>query len=579
MSAALAPAQPAARPRTPRSLSGFGPWLAFGLVLAFLLVFLLVPIGTVIYTAFVNETGALTLGHFGTFFSTSVFRESFFNSLIVALASVFFASLIAIPLAYLTVRFEFRGALLIQTLGVLPLIMPPFVGAVALQLIFGRNGSVNLLLNEHFGFTIPIMDGLVGVTFVESIHYFPFILLNLVAAMRNIDGAMEESALNLGAKGWSLFRRVIFPLAMPGFLAGAALVFVKVFDDLGTPLVMGVTNMLAPQAYLRITSVGIDDPLGYVISVIMIAFSILALWMAARVMKGKDYATLQKGGNSLQKRRLGAWESVLAYGWIVFILLVTLAPHIGILLMSFSKVWSFSVLPDAYTLDHYATIFNDSSRMIGNTLLYCLTAAGLDVIIGTAIAYLILRTQLPARQWLDYLASAALAIPGLVLAIGYLRLFKGINVPFTDTPIVTTWVLIMLAYAVRRLPYALRSCMAALQQVHISLEEAAQSVGASRASTIKRIMVPLMMGGILAGFVTSFITAAVELSATILLTSAQSQAPMSYGIYLYMQSISGRGPGAALGVLAVVVVGLGTYLSHRFVEQSRATVQAQPASH
>ena len=579
MSAALAPAQPAARPRTPRSLSGFGPWLAFGLVLAFLLVFLLVPIGTVIYTAFVNETGALTLGHFGTFFSTSVFRESFFNSLIVALASVFFASLIAIPLAYLTVRFEFRGALLIQTLGVLPLIMPPFVGAVALQLIFGRNGSVNLLLGEHFGFTIPIMDGLVGVTFVESIHYFPFILLNLVAAMRNIDGAMEESALNLGAKGWSLFRRVIFPLAMPGFLAGAALVFVKVFDDLGTPLVMGVTNMLAPQAYLRITSVGIDDPLGYVISVIMIAFSILALWMAARVMKGKDYATLQKGGNSLQKRRLGAWESVLAYGWIVFILLVTLAPHIGILLMSFSKVWSFSVLPDAYTLEHYATIFNDSSRMIVNTLLYCLTAAGLDVIIGTAIAYLILRTQLPARQWLDYLASAALAIPGLVLAIGYLRLFKGINVPFTDTPIVTTWVLIMLAYAVRRLPYALRSCMAALQQVHISLEEAAQSVGASRASTIKRIMVPLMMGGILAGFVTSFITAAVELSATILLTSAQSQAPMSYGIYLYMQSISGRGPGAALGVLAVVVVGLGTYFSHRFVEKSRATVQAQPASH
>lgn len=579
MSAALAPAQPAARPRTPHSLSGFGPWLAFGLVLAFLLVFLLVPIGTVIYTAFVNETGALTLGHFGTFFSTSVFRESFFNSLIVALASVFFASLIAIPLAYLTVRFEFRGALLIQTLGVLPLIMPPFVGAVALQLIFGRNGSVNLLLNEHFGFTIPIMDGLVGVTFVESIHYFPFILLNLVAAMRNIDGAMEESALNLGAKGWSLFRRVIFPLAMPGFLAGAALVFVKVFDDLGTPLVMGVTNMLAPQAYLRITSVGIDDPLGYVISVIMIAFSILALWMAARVMKGKDYATLQKGGNSLQKRHLGTWESVLAYGWIIFILLVTLAPHIGILLMSFSKVWSFSVLPDAYTLEHYATIFNDSSRMIGNTLLYCLTAAGLDVIIGTAIAYLILRTQLPARQWLDYLASAALAIPGLVLAIGYLRLFKGINVPFTDTPIVTTWVLIMLAYAVRRLPYALRSCMAALQQVHISLEEAAQSVGASRASTIKRIMVPLMMGGILAGFVTSFITAAVELSATILLTSAQSQAPMSYGIYLYMQSISGRGPGAALGVLAVVVVGLGTYFSHRFVEQSRATLQAQPASH
>jgi len=553
--------------------AGPGPWIAFGLILAFLLVFLIVPVGTVIYTAFVNETGALTTGHFANFFSQGVFRESFFNSLTVSLASVFFASVIAVPLAYLTVRFEFRGALLIQTLGVLPLIMPPFVGAVALQLIFGRSGSVNLLLDDAFGFTIPIMDGLVGVTFVESIHYFPFILLNLVAAMRNIDGAMEESALNLGARGWRLFRRVIFPLAMPGYLAGAALVFVKVFDDLGTPLVMGVTNMLAPQAYLRITSVGIDDPLGYVVSVIMIGFSILALWLAARVMKGKDYATMQKGGNSLQKRRLSAWESVLAYGWIGFVLLVTLAPHLGILLMSFSKVWSFSVLPDAYTLEHYATIVHDAGGMVGNTLLYCLLSAGLDVVIGTAIAYLILRTRLPARQWLDYLASTALAIPGLVLAIGYLRLFKGVQLPFTETPLVATWVLIMLAYAVRRLPYALRSCMAALQQVHVSLEEAAQSLGASRLSTIRRVMVPLMAGGILAGFVTSFITAAVELSATLLLASTESQAPMSYGIYLYMQSISGRGPGAALGVLAVVVVGLGTYFSHRFVERSRTTLK------
>ena len=570
----VSPGSPAS-PGAPRALAGprIGPgaWLAFGLILAFLLLFLVVPVGTVIYTAFVNETGALTVGHFANFFGQLVFRESFFNSLGVALASTLFASIVAVPLAYLTVRFEFRGAVLIQTLGVLPLIMPPFVGAVALQLIFGRSGSVNLLLDDWLGFTIPIMDGLVGVTFVESIHYFPFILLNLVAAMRNIDGAMEESALNLGARGWRLFRRVIFPLAMPGYLAGAALVFVKVFDDLGTPLVMGVTNMLAPQAYLRITSVGVDDPLGYVISVIMIGFSILALWLAARVMKGRDYATLQKGGGALQKRRLSAWESVLAYGWIALVLAVTLAPHVGILLMSFAKVWSFSVLPDAYTLEHYATVFSDASGMIGNTLLYCVLAAGLDVVLGTAIAYLILRTRLPARQWLDWLASAALAIPGLVLAIGYLRLFKGVHVPFTDKLVIHSWVLIMLAYAVRRLPYALRSCMAALQQVHVSLEEAAQSLGASRLSTIRRVVVPLMTGGILAGFVTSFITAAVELSATLLLVSTESQAPMSLGIYLYMQSIAGRGPGAALGVLAVVVVGLGTYFSHRFVERSRVT--------
>ena len=557
-----------------------GVWLAGGLVLVFLLLFFALPVARVFIAAFLDIDNSLTFGHFSAFFSQDLMRESFINSLYVAVMSALFAALIAVPLAYFTVRFDFRGALLIQTLGVLPLIMPPFVGAVALQLIFGRSGTLNLLLNDAFGFTLPIMEGLNGVIFVEAIHYFPFILMNLTVALRNIDGAMEEAAMNLGCKGWRLFWRVIFPLGLPGFVAGASLVFVKVFDDLGTPLVMGQTNMLAPQAYLRITQVGLEDPMGYVISVLMIVFSIGAMVISARVLKGRDFSTLQKGGSSIQRRQLSPLESALAYLWIGLILLLTLSPHLGVLLLSFAKVWSFSPLPDAYTLEHYATVFQDASGMIQNTLIYCGLAAGLDVLLGVTIAYLILRTNLPARQWLDWIATASLAVPGIVLAIGFLRMFKGVTVPGTDVLLTGTWVAIMLAYAVRRLPYALRSCMAALQQVHISLEEAAESVGANKISSIRRVLVPLMTGGILAGFVTSFITAAVELSATIMLVSADSQAPMSYGIYLYMQSVAGRGPGAALGVLAILVVAVGTYLSHRVVERtsSRLTPSKEHSS-
>ena len=551
-----------------------------GLVLAFLLLFFALPVASVFVTAFLDSDNSLTLGHFSAFFSQDLMRESFMNSLYVAVMSALFAALIAVPLAYFTVRFDFRGALLIQTLGVLPLIMPPFVGAVALQLIFGRSGTLNLLLNDAFGLTLPIMEGLNGVIFVEAIHYFPFILMNLTVALRNIDGAMEEAAMNLGCKGWRLFWRVIFPLGLPGFVAGASLVFVKVFDDLGTPLVMGQTNMLAPQAYLRITQVGLEDPMGYVISVLMIVFSIGAMVISARALKGREFSTLQKGGASIQRRQLSLLESALAYFWIGVILLITLSPHLGVLLLSFAKIWSFSPLPDAYTLEHYATVFQDASGMIQNTLIYCGLAAGLDVLLGVTIAYLILRTKLPARQWLDWIATASLAVPGIVLAIGFLRVFKGVMVPGTDVLLTGTWVAIMLAYAVRRLPYALRSCMAALQQVHISLEEAAESVGANKISSIRRVLVPLMTGGILAGFVTSFITAAVELSATIMLVSADSQAPMSYGIYLYMQSVAGRGPGAALGVLAILVVAIGTYLSYRVVERasSRLTPSKEHSS-
>ena len=207
-------------------------------IAAFLLAFLIVPVLTVIYVAFTNSDGSLTLSHFYSFFQLTLMRESFYNSLYVGGMSVLLSSIISLPLAYFTMRFRFRGAVLVQTLGVLPLIMPPFVGAAAMQLLFGRSGSVNLLLNDWFGFGIPFMEGLNGVIFVEALHYFPFILLNLTVALANIDSAMEESAQNLGASGFRLFRRIVFPLAMPGYLAGAALVFLKVFDDVGTPLVL-----------------------------------------------------------------------------------------------------------------------------------------------------------------------------------------------------------------------------------------------------------------------------------------------------------------------------------------------------
>ena len=545
-------------------------------IAAFLILFLLVPVATVIYVAFTNSDGSLTFSHFGSFFSLTLMRESFYNSLYVGGMSVLISSIISLPLAYFTMRFRFRGAVLIQTLGVLPLIMPPFVGAAAMQLLFGRSGSVNLLLNDWFGFGIPFMEGLNGVIFVEALHYFPFILLNLTVALANIDSAMEESAQNLGASGFRLFRRIVFPLAMPGYLAGAALVFLKVFDDVGTPLVLNVTNILAAQAYLRITSIGIDDPIGYVASVIMVIASIIALWGSTWIMRGRDYATQQRGGSTLAKRELKPWQAVFAYGWIILVLIIVLSPHLGILLLSFSKVWSYSVVPDVYTLDNYVTVFRDSSGMMANTLLYCGLAAGADVILGTAIAYLILRTKLAGRQWLDLVATGAIAIPGVVLGIGYLRTFKDFQLPFTDEPFTAFWLIIVIAYAVRRLPYALRSCTAALQQLHISLEEAAENLGASKNRTIYRVVVPLMAGGILAGFVTSFLTAAVELSATIMLVTAQSNAPMSYGIYLYMQSIAGRGPGAALGVVAVITVAVGTYFSNRLIRSRAAGQDSTP---
>jgi iron(III) transport system permease protein len=357
---------------------------------------------------------------------------------------------------------------------------------------------------------------------------------------------------------------------MPGYIAGASLVFLKVFDDLGTPLLLNVNNMLAPQAYLRIASIGIKDPMGYVISVILVVIALGAMWLAMLTLKGKEYATVQKGGGGLAKRRMRPWEKFFSWMIVLVIMGLVLAPHFGLTLLSFGTIWSYSVLPDAFTFEHFTRIFTETPEYMTNTVLYSFLAGVIDVVLGTAIAYIVLRTKLIGRQWLDYIAMAAVAIPGLVIGIGYLRTFYGYHVPWLESQsFATWWMAIVIALAIRRLPYALRACTAALQQVSVSLEESAENLGAGKLSTVRKIVVPLMAGGILAGFVTSFATAAVELGMTLMLVSKNSDGPLSYGIYVYMQSAAGRGAGAALGLVAVLVVGLCTLLSYVAVERRR----------
>ena len=203
--------------------------------------------------------------------------------------------LIAVPLAYLSVRYDFKGKILVNTLATLPLVIPPFVGAVALQLILGRSGTVNLLLMRWFDISIPFMEGLTGVVLVQTLHFFPFIMLNTAVSLSNIDPSLEEMAQNMGCHGLRLFRRVTLPLMLPGFIAGCLLTFIRAVDDLGTPLMLNYKNLLAPQAYLRITTIGIDDVDGYVICVILVVISLGSLLVARKYLSLSEYATIQIG--------------------------------------------------------------------------------------------------------------------------------------------------------------------------------------------------------------------------------------------------------------------------------------------
>ena len=539
-------------------------WWQNGILLVLLVIltaFILYPVLSVLWISLSDDQGSLTFIHFANFFYRPLFREALWNTLLSGALVVLFGALLGVPLAYIIARYDFRGKLLLQTAATLPLVVPPFVGAVALQLILGRSGMVNLLLMSWFDTTIPFMEGLTGVILVQTLHFFPFILLNTVVSLSNIDSSLEEAAQNLGCKGVRLFRRVTLPLMLPGFTAGALLTFIRAIDDLGTPLMLNYKNLLAPQAYLRITTIGMDDVDGYVVCVVLVVISLASLLAARKYLSLAEYATVQRSASSAKP----LYGKTLALVWLIsaLILAVSLLPHIGIVLLSFSKIWSFTLLPSTYTLDNYADIFFRVPHFVVNTLIYTILAATLDVILGALIAFLLLRSRVRGRNVLDAIATMPLAIPGVVLAVGYLRVFHGWDFPGIGAPLTSSWLILVIAYTMRRLPYTVRASYAALQQVHVTLEESAQSLGANRFRTFKKITLPMITGGLLAGGLIAFVTSSVELASTIMLVPRIELGPISYGIYLYMQSPLGRGAGAALGVIAILLVAIGTYLTHR----------------
>ena len=531
------------------------------ILLALLTAFIVYPILRVLSISLSDDSGSVTLIHFINFFRRPLFREALGNTLWSGFLVVLFSAGLSLPLAYLLARYDFRGKVLLQTAATLPLVIPPFVGAVALQLILGRSGMVNLLLMDWFDVAVPFMEGLNGVVLVQTLHFFPFILLNTVVSLANVDSSLEEMAQNLGCHGFRLFRRVTLPLILPGFVAGSLLTFIRAIDDLGTPLMLNYKNLLAPQAYLRITTIGMDDVDGYVVCVVLVILSLASLLMARKYLSLAEYATVQRAAPVT--RRLQGKKSVLVWLGVALVLGVSLLPHIGILMLSFTKIWSFTLLPTTYTLANYSEILFRAPHFVLNTLRYMLLAAGFDIILGATIAFLLLRSRVPGRNLLDAIATLPLAIPGVVLGVGYLRVFHGWDFPGADGPLTSSWFILVIAYTMRRLPYTVRACYAALQQVHVTLEESAQNLGASRWRTFTKITLPMISGGLIAGGLIAFVTSCVELSSTIILVPRIELGPIAYGIYLYMQSPLGRGAGAALGVVAILLVSLGTYLTHR----------------
>ncbi len=552
----------AARHLAPSRADRLLPALGVGVIWLFLLLFLVYPLMRILYDAFSDDAGRLTLTNFVEFARDPYYLRSLVNSLLLGLGTVAATSVLGFAVAFLLVRYDFVGRNLFSYLTLIPIISPPLVGVLGFTFIMGRAGTVNVLLEDWFGLAKPLnfVYGLHGVLLVETLHLFPMITLNVVDALAKIDPALEEAAESVGARGWKKLVTITLPLTTPGYVAGALLVFIWTFSDFATPLVLGVHDLLASQAYLNIVQF-VDRRLfrmGIVISALMVALAVVFLVAARRYVAIKDYSSLSY--SKIARRRLSPLRQAAALAFLSFVMLLSFIPYLGVGLASVGKGWSLTPFPLRYTLGYFERVIVETPKYIVNSFLYSTLAVVLCVAIGVPIAWILARTRLPGRDTLDGLNTLILAIPGTAIGIAYIRAFH-FDLPLVGRGLTSLWIILPLVLAIRRLPYTVRGSYASLLLVHRSMEEAAASVGASGFRSFSDVTLPLIWRGVLVGSLFSFMTSLQEASAVLFL-SLGGWETITVGIFSFYIAGSAN-EAAALGVILIVVAAVSVTLINR----------------
>ncbi len=536
-------------------------------VYAVVALFLVYPIIIVFYESFFIE-GRLTLKYYGDFLSDPYYARCFWNSLAASVVSVLTSSLIGIPMAYFLSRYRLPGKTLFMTISLIPMIVPPFVGAMAFVFLFGRYGTINLVLMDWLGVTrepINLVYGLHGLILLETLHLYPLIYLNAAAAMTQIDPELEETAEIQGASGIRRFLTVTLPLATPGVAAGAFLAFIWVFSDWVTPMTLGLQEFLAPQAYsdlIQFTDIPRFQK-GMVGCIIIAIFSMVMLLGMRKYVSLKQYVSLSKGAT--REGRIVETEGVkrsLAFSFCIIIAVLSLLAPVWLTISSFAKVWRLTPFPLEYGLDNFLFVISETPLYIVNSFRFSGVALVMDLILGLVIAFLLARTRVPGRDLMDGLVTMILAVPGIVVGIGYLRGFHKLIIPGIGDTLTHLWIIMPLVIAIRRVPYVVRSAYASLLQTDQAFEEASEILGASRLRTFFKINLPLIVRGVFSGTMFSFVTGIQEVSSTMFLFLPGWET-MTIGTFILFQSGGRFGAAAALGVIVMAVTSTTIILANK----------------
>lgn len=489
------------------------------------------------------------------------------NSLVLALVTTLATTLLCLPLARWFTRYRFMGRTWLASLLLVPLILPPFVGAIGVQRLLGRFGTINVWLMD-LGVVAPGSPirwlgegGLAGVVIMQVLHLYPILYLNLAAAWSNVDPTLEDAARNLGASEFHLFRTVTFPLLLPGYFAGATLVFVWAFTDLGTPLVFGVDAVIPVQIFNQVSDPRKTNSMAYALVVVTLVVTGLLFFAARWAVSRQAYVGGGKGAIASAAPVAGRRRTAVIHVAVLGLTLLAVLPTVGVILTAFSERWSigrFTALPESYTTHYVGEVWSNriAAISIRNSLLYSSCSTMLDIVLGVTIAWLVARRPSWLTSLLDGLAMLPLALPGLVLAFGYLTCFNQWNLgPWLD-PTRNPVPLLIVAYTIRRMPFLTRSSLAGLQQIAPVMEEAAENLGASRWRVLRTVTVPLIAANVIAGAVLTFAFAMLEVSDSLMLAREEKFYPITKAIVgLLMRPDDGDQIACALSVFAMGLLG------------------------
>ncbi len=533
-----------------RTKTGKDIWVIVSLVvLGLYILFLLFPLFKLLGQAVYTEEG-FTLEYLAKFFSKPYYTDTLINSIKVSSLATILTLIIGVPLAYFYNMYEIKGKTLIQVVVILCSMSAPFIGAYSWILLLGRNGLITNLILSITGVRIGSIYGFNGILLVLSLQLFPLVFLYVSGALKNIDNSLLEASENMGVTGIKRFFKVIIPLCMPTILAATLLVFMRAFADFGTPLLIGEGYRTFPvEIYNQyFGEVGTNHNFGAAISVIAIGITAL-IFLLQRFVNSKFQFTMN-ALHPVERKQAKGMFNILIHAFTYITVGIAFAPQAYVIYTSFQNT-SGKLFVEGYSLKSYYEAFDRMGSAIQNTFIIGGIALVLIILLAILISYLVVRRNNQLNKLIDTLSMVPYIIPGSVVGIALV-------IAFNTKPLVLTGtaVIMVVALIIRRIPYTIRSSVAILQQIPITIEEAAISLGSSKMKAFFKVTVPMMGNGILSGAILSWVTIITELSTAIILYNLKT-ITLTLAIYTYV-SRGNYGIAAALATIltALTIVSL-----------------------